>query len=112
MEATVCDATNCELMSLCYASLPYISDSLRRSAGVSNAHHCVAVAASSLSSIMNDQVQKLSERGVKVAFSSAINAFAFAMCFMAFSSFVNHGCLKAKCDCTVNVSNKEFMCAM
>ena len=29
--------------SLCYASLPYIFDSLRRSAGEKDAHHCIAV---------------------------------------------------------------------
>ena len=29
--------------SLCYASLPYIFDSLRQSAGEKDAHHCIAV---------------------------------------------------------------------
>ena len=32
------------------------------------------------------------------AFSLAINALAFAVCFVAFSSLVKHGCLQAKCD--------------
>ena len=54
--------------SLCYASLPYIFDSLRRSAGGKNAHHCITVVVCPLSSIMQDQTQKFSERGLKVAF--------------------------------------------
>ena len=36
--------------SLCYASLPYIFDSLRRSAGEKDAHHCIAVVVCPLSS--------------------------------------------------------------
>ena len=36
--------------SLCYASLPYIFDSLWRSAGEKNAHHCIAVVVCPLSS--------------------------------------------------------------
>ena len=54
--------------SLCYASLPYIFDSLRWSAGEKDAHHCIAVVVCPLSSIMQDQTQKFSERGLKVAF--------------------------------------------
>ena len=38
--------------SLCYASLPYIFDSLRRSAGEKDAHHCIAVVVCPLRSIM------------------------------------------------------------
>ena len=38
--------------SLCYASLLYIFDSLRWSAGEKDAHHCIAVAICPLSSIM------------------------------------------------------------
>ena len=38
--------------SLCYASLPYIFDSLRRSAGEKDAHHCIAVVVCPLSSFM------------------------------------------------------------
>ena len=38
--------------SLCYASLPYIFDSLRQSAGEKDAHHCIAVVVCPLSSIM------------------------------------------------------------
>ena len=39
---------------LCYASLPYIFDSLRRSAGEKDAHHCIAVVVCPLSSIMQE----------------------------------------------------------
>ena len=38
--------------SLCYASLPYIFDSLQWSAGEKDAHHCIAVVVCPLSSIM------------------------------------------------------------
>ena len=36
--------------SLCYASHPYIFDSLRRSAGEKDVHHCIAVVVCPLSS--------------------------------------------------------------
>ena len=36
--------------SLCYASLPYIFDSLRRSVGEKDPHHCIAVVVCPLSS--------------------------------------------------------------
>ena len=47
-----------------------------------------------------------------IAFSSAINVLAFAVCFMACSSLAKHGCLQANCGCTVDVSNKGFTCAV
>lgn len=47
-----------------------------------------------------------------IAFSSVIILLAFAVCFMACSSFAKHGCLQANCGCTVDVSNKGFTCAV
>ena len=54
--------------SLCYASLPYVYDTLRQAARLVDAHHCIAVVVSPLSSIMCDQTQKFTERGMKVTF--------------------------------------------
>ena len=54
--------------SLCYASLPYIFDSLQRAAGEKDAHHSIAVVICPLSAIMQDQTQKFTEGGLKVHF--------------------------------------------
>lgn len=52
----------------CYATLPYVYDSLRQAAGRVHVHHCIAVVVGSLSSIMLDQTQKFTNWGLKITF--------------------------------------------
>ncbi len=54
--------------SLCFASLPFVFDYLRESAGLVQQHHTIVICVCPLSSLMQDQVVKYGARGLKAAF--------------------------------------------
>ena len=92
--------------SLCYASLPYIFDSLRRAAGEKDAHHSWWC--------LERYYYRCQSHQFRDAWPLArvIIVLALAVCFRACSSLTKHGRLQANIFWVIDVSSKGFKCVM